>query len=102
MGIQLHTGDSGLNRHIQVIRADPQDLVHALQINHDATQVRNDVPLQRGACPIRHHRRLVGSADPHDLYDIFGTFWKNYRIGPVRMVPGLILGVVITNPGNRR
>jgi hypothetical protein len=44
----------------------------------------------------------MGSADPHDLYDIFGTFWKNYRIGPVRMVPGLILGVVITDPGNRR
>ena len=46
MGVQLHTGDSGLNRHIKIIRADPQDLVHTLQINHDATQVRNHITLE--------------------------------------------------------
>ena len=61
--------------------------------------MRNHVAFEGGAGAVSDHRGLVRGANPHDFGDLFGRVRKHHRIGPVRVVPGFVLAVVVAHAG---
>ena len=61
--------------------------------------MRDDVAFQGGSRSICDDRSLVRSADAHDFGDFIRRIREHDGIGPVRVVPRLVLAVVVAHAG---
>jgi len=81
MGIQCIIDHAGLNRHLQVLFIDIEDLFEPIHRQYDAPVHRNGIPLQAGPTAPGHHRNVVIIGVPHHARDLFGVAWPNDRVG---------------------
>ena len=88
MAVQLHAGDAGLDRAIQVLRIDRQDRVHPAEVERNAAVRRVHLALQRGAGAERDDGHAILGAKPHDVLHLAGGLRIDDRVGQLRRVPG--------------
>jgi hypothetical protein len=77
--VELLARDARLHRDGQVLGMDGQHLVHAPEVDADATLHRQQMPLERGAHTKRDHRYLVGVGQRHDAGHFGGRLGKHHR-----------------------
>ncbi len=99
--VQFFACHARLHRDVEVFRADAQDLVHVGEVDDYAAMMRNHVAFQGSAGAVSDHRGLVHGANPHDIGHFFSGVRKYHGIGPMRVMPGLVLAVMVAYAGTR-
>src|ERR1700733_3293194 len=81
MIVELAACHAGLDCAIQVIDIDRDDTLHPRRIDRKTAKRRVHVAFERGADPIRNNRYPMIGADSNRFTNLFGRFWKQYRVG---------------------
>ena len=101
MFVKLLAGNPGLNPHVQVLRIDLQDLVHAAEVDAQPAAHSQHLALQRRTRAERNNRRPVAGANAHDVADLLRGPRKRHGIRGSRQKVRLVLAMVLTNGRSR-
>lgn len=77
MSVQLLAGHAGLNRAIQILGADADDLRHAGEIDGNTTPYRAQMALEGGTGAECDDRHAFGRAEPHGFRYVLRVFRKD-------------------------
>ncbi len=96
---QLQACDARLDRRVEIVDADADDLLHLPQIDRDAAVNGVDVAFERRPRAERHDRHRVARADRRDRGDFFSARRKADDVGARRCVVGLAVAVMLADGG---
>ena len=80
-------------------RVHLQDARHARQVEADAAAHRRDMPLQRGAGAVRHHRHAMRVAQAEQARGLLGGLDEGDGVGQHRRLGVLAVAVVLAQGG---
>jgi hypothetical protein len=95
--VQLRAGDTGFDRRIEILRANPQYLVHPRQIDGYTAVNSIDLPFDRSPRPERNHGNLVPLADLQNFAHLGGRGGKTYQVRPGGRMVRLAVTVLLPN-----
>ena len=68
-------------------------VVNNTMVDNHATEMRYYVAFQASTRTVGNHRNDVSRADLYDLRHLLGSIGKYHDVGPVRVMPRLVLAV---------
>jgi hypothetical protein len=95
--VELEARQSGLDRNVEILRAEAHHARHAREIDRDAAMNRIDVSFERAAHAERHDRPPVLRAHLHDGGDFRRCCRKHHAVRKSRRVPRLTMAVVLAD-----
>ena len=102
MLVKLLAGDAGLDGDVQILGADPQDIIHLAEIKADAAMQGGHMTLQRCSRAEGYDRRAVPRTGADDLADFLGRPGKGDGIGRMGGVIGFIMAMLLAHSESRR
>src|SRR4051794_20068426 len=101
MLIEPLAGYTRLDGHIEIFRADPQDLVHTGKIDTDTAAQSRHATFQGCSGTERNYRRIGTGAGGDDRRDFLGALDEGDRIRGIDRMIRLVLAMMLTNRRHR-
>ncbi len=92
--VELLAGHARLDHAIEITGMNGEDVVHAAEVDRDATVGCVDVTLERGAGAEGNDRHRMIAADFDDRHDILDGERKDHGVGRLDRKPGRLLGML--------
>ncbi len=94
---ELQPRHPGLDGRIEILRADPQHVVHVAKVDRDAAAQRVHVAFERGARAERDDRHLKAPADFYDAHDVLRRGGEADDVGQGGRMVGLAVAVMFAH-----